>query len=165
MLAYDDAGTQVDLRQWTDAQLNHARGELASGACGLADLCHRHGWHLASDQLHYFAHWVTPVGLPRRFDTRFFLARAPEHQRASLSSAEMSELIWCTPRAALRAHTESRLLLMRATLTTLGELANFNDIDDLFKFARLPRKISVVRPVLGADGQSAISPPTLGEAT
>jgi 8-oxo-dGTP pyrophosphatase MutT (NUDIX family) len=165
MLAYDAAGALVDLTTWTDAQLHRARADLGSGACGLADLCRRHGWNLAVDQLYYFAHWVTPVGLPQRFDTRFFIARAPERQLPSLASAEMSELIWRTPRAALRDHAEGRLMLMRATLATLGELANFNDCDALFEFARTAKTISVTLPNLGGDVQPVAPHPNLGDAS
>ena len=160
LMAYDEAGALVDLSRWTDAQLHHARSEVGSGATGLADLCRRHNWHLAPDQLHYFGHWVTPVGLPLRFDTRFFIAPAPGLQHASLASTEMSELIWRAPREALRDHAAGRLLLMRATLATLEEIANFRDTDALFEFARQPRRIAVTLPVLGVDVQAAAPPPT-----
>ena len=32
---------------------------------------------LATDRLGYFAHWITPEGMPKRFDTHFFVTTVP----------------------------------------------------------------------------------------
>ena len=45
----------------------------------MEELCRRHDLVLDLSAIRYVAHWVTPVGEgPRRFDTRFFLAAAPD---------------------------------------------------------------------------------------
>ena len=51
------------------------RGERRlSTSCRAEDLC------ITADEIHYFSHWITPVGAPRRYDTRFFVAAAPAEQ-------------------------------------------------------------------------------------
>ena len=40
-------------------------------------------FYFALDQLHYYAHWITPEARSERFDTRFFLAHYPLGQEAT----------------------------------------------------------------------------------
>jgi hypothetical protein len=130
---------------------------MCAGRLSLARLCKLHGWRPAADELAYFAHWVTPRHLPQRFDTRFFIARAPARQRASLASDEMSDLVWRTPAEALAEHDSGALLLMHATRGILGEIARFDRIDALFAFARTARKITAIMP-----GSTAAVQPAAG---
>jgi 8-oxo-dGTP pyrophosphatase MutT (NUDIX family) len=146
LYAYDCSGRIVSFEQVDVALLDRQRTQLQQGGAGLARLCTAHAWRLAVDQLVYFAHWITPVNLPRRFDTRFFIARSPEHQVASLVSAEMSDICWIGAREALAQHAEGQLQLMHATRTLLGEIAPFDAIDTLLDYAGRPRKILPVLP-------------------
>jgi hypothetical protein len=102
---------------------------------------------LAVDRLSFFSHWITPPG-GLRFDTRFFLCAAPPKQSASLAGTEMSELVWRTAAEALSEHASKKMLLRYPTRTILQEVAAIRGIDELFEFARQPRKISPFTPVL-----------------
>lgn len=71
-----------------------------------------------------FAHWLTPAAEPRRFDTVFFAAQLPPHQRASLDRHETTALRWMAPATALAAHASGGdVLLPPPTLHTLQRLA------------------------------------------
>src|SRR5688572_5341496 len=74
---------------------------------------------LATDQLVYFAHWVTPDGLPLRFDTRFFAAPMPAGQDAVGDDHEMISLRWLAPREALDAHARGEISLRNPTVRNL----------------------------------------------
>ncbi len=71
-------------------------------------------------RLVFAAHWITPAGLPLRYDTRFFLARAPDGQAAHIPpTGELRGHAWATPAAALdqgRAGTWQLLPPTRAVL-------------------------------------------------
>jgi 8-oxo-dGTP pyrophosphatase MutT (NUDIX family) len=151
LLARDSSGGWVDLAAWKESDLREARLQLSEGRTTLAALCKAHGWCLAVDQLLFYSHWITPPGVPRRFDTRFFLCPVPAGQDASLASDEMSELVWITAEDALAQRASGRLMLMFPTRTLLRELAGFDDIDALFSFARRPRKITPYTPVVPPD--------------
>jgi hypothetical protein len=113
-------------------------------------LCKEHAWRPAVDRLTYFSHWITPAAMKRRFDTRFFIARAPENQIASLAGDEMSDLIWTQAKDALANFAAGRLQLMFPTRTLLGEIAAYDEVDALLDFAQRPRRIVPIMPSMGA---------------
>ena len=146
LLAYDAADEIVNLAEWDESRLHQLRGHLSAGRLGLAAICKLNGWRLAVGELAYFDHWITPTNLKRRFDTRFFIARAPARQHASLAGDEMSDLVWRGAAEALAEHSRGELLLMQATHTLLGEIARFDQIDALFAFAQSAREILPTTP-------------------
>jgi 8-oxo-dGTP pyrophosphatase MutT (NUDIX family) len=147
LLAYDSRGEWVDLTSWDESRLREVRLQLSAGQLSLAAFCKARGWRLAVDKLAFFSHWITPPAR-LRFDTRFFLSLAPPKQHAFLAGNEMSELVWRTAAEALAEHASGRLLLMFPTRSILKEIAEFRDIDALFEFARRPREIKAITPVL-----------------
>jgi 8-oxo-dGTP pyrophosphatase MutT (NUDIX family) len=147
LLAYDSRGDVVDLSAWDEPRLRDTRLQISAGRLTFAALCETHDWRLAVDQLSFFSHWITPPG-GLRFDTRFFLCAAPPKQSASLAGTEMSELVWRTAAEALSEHADKKIMLRYPTRTILREIAAMRGIDELFEFARQPREISPIIPVL-----------------
>jgi 8-oxo-dGTP pyrophosphatase MutT (NUDIX family) len=74
---------------------------------------------LATDGLVYFAHWITPVVNPYRFDTRFFAVAAPAGQEAAADEREITEVRWLAPREALDANARGELPLRAPTIKNL----------------------------------------------
>jgi 8-oxo-dGTP pyrophosphatase MutT (NUDIX family) len=89
----------------------------------------------ATDELYYLARFVTPVTNPRRFDTRFLVGRMPAGQEACVDGTETVSCGWFTPRAALAAHQEARIVLIAPTLWTLDHLSRFPSIDAVLEDA------------------------------
>jgi 8-oxo-dGTP pyrophosphatase MutT (NUDIX family) len=79
----------------------------------------------ATDGLFYFARWITPVTNPRRWDTRFLVARLPEGQEACPDGTETVSCTWMTPSAALAAYEAGKISLIPPTVRTLDDLARF----------------------------------------
>jgi len=52
-------------------------------------------------ELAYFGHWITAPGRARRFDTRFFLAHAPEDQAGAHDGVELVASLWLRPQEAI----------------------------------------------------------------
>lgn len=80
--------------------------------------------HLQLDvrRLLYWSHWITPSPVPKRFDTRFFLAALPPEQIATVDNVEATELCWMTPAALIAATHDGAMTLSRPTLYNLMEL-------------------------------------------
>jgi len=85
---------------------------------------------LATDLLDYFAHWITPEGMPKRFDTHFFLTTAPDEQQAAHDRLETSEGIWILPVEALARFERKEFPLVLATIYQLRELAAFGSVQE-----------------------------------
>lgn len=83
-----------------------------------------------------FAHWVTPEIEIRRYDTRFFLARMPDHQEARHDDSETTAFAWLSPKDAIDKCLAGEVLLPPPTWTTLKQLAAFATVDDVFRWAR-----------------------------
>src|SRR5437667_256775 len=77
------------------------RTAVDSGERRLIELCEIEDLRLAVDQIHYFGHWVTPLGAPRRYDTRFFVAAAPPEQVPLHDDRETIANLWVRPADAL----------------------------------------------------------------
>jgi 8-oxo-dGTP pyrophosphatase MutT (NUDIX family) len=96
-----------------------ARGELAFSRV-IADA----GLALALDTLVDYAHWITPAIMPKRFDTYFFLAPAPQDQLAGHDGRETVDAAWVRPGAVLqemRAGARKIIFPTRLNIERLGE--------------------------------------------
>ncbi len=105
------------------------------------------GGRLLLDALTPFAHWVTPVGVPKRFDTRFYICRAPEGHEAVCDGVETVSLEWLTPEAAVALPLSGPRMIAFPTRLNLQRLAESADAQAAIEAAR-GRPAYVTRPVM-----------------
>jgi 8-oxo-dGTP pyrophosphatase MutT (NUDIX family) len=91
-----------------------------------AFLCARGLW-LRADLLSPWAHWITPLFQPRRFDTRFFVAMLPAGQSADVLTTESDHGEWVTIERALADVRDGTMEMMRPTRHTLRQLSAIGD--------------------------------------
>lgn len=111
------------------------REEAAYRAAAVRELEEEANVRIAAADLYPLAHWVTPEIETRRYDTRFFLARMPEHQVARHDESETTALDWLTPAEAIARFQRKELLLPPPTFTTIRQLAKRSSIDDAIAWA------------------------------
>lgn len=104
----------------------------------------------ATDQLFYFARWITPIANPRRWDTRFLIGRMPAGQQPVVDGTETVSCTWFSPRAALAAYEAGRIVLIPPTVRTLDDLARFPSVDAVLDDAAR-RIVRAVTPELVED--------------
>lgn len=127
LLAYDDSGELLRYDSPEDrARFEAYRAPLHSGKLSLLDICRRESLRLAVDRVHFYNRFVTPLGRPRRFDTRFFVAAAPPGQTGRHDTRETVDSVWINPREALARHDAKDFDLMRVTRVQLEELAGYD---------------------------------------
>jgi 8-oxo-dGTP pyrophosphatase MutT (NUDIX family) len=114
------------------ARFDGYRHALIDGEMTMADLCNRESLVLAADCLLYFSHWLTPEMAPRRFDTRFFVARMPAEQETAAHAWETADDHWILPRLALEAAEAGRWRMISPTLTTLSSIADYGSVEEIF---------------------------------
>jgi 8-oxo-dGTP pyrophosphatase MutT (NUDIX family) len=141
LLALRD-GEPVTLRDpEVAARFARHRAAVYSGERRLVELCGEEGLTLAVDRIHYFAHWITPAGSPRRFDTRFFVAPAPTEQEALHDDRETIANVWIRPADALAQREAGTLQMIAPTIRNLEAIARFDAVADLLAAAAAVEQI------------------------
>jgi 8-oxo-dGTP pyrophosphatase MutT (NUDIX family) len=136
----------VPSAEWRDA--------LNAGHATLAQFLDAQNLEIHAGDLHVFAHWLTPRGGPRRYDTWFFVARAPHGQDGVHDDSELVASEWVRPRDALLREQRGEIDLVLPTMCSLEALARFGTVEALFDaLARVPRdssgRLQVVSEVSG----------------
>jgi len=149
LLASDSEDRLVELDRLPAGRLEAMRHAAEQGTDALLAMCEEKGWHLAMDRLAYFSHWLTPPGMPRRFDTRFFIAQMPPAQSVKPDGREIVEHMWLKPAEAV--DPRRGLKLMNVTRRTLEQLARFDSTDHCMAHARALTGIPLNMPRV-ADG-------------
>ena len=148
LLAYRDGALVSYADPATRERFMAYRQPLYAGDLTLFDLCRREDLKLAVDRIHFHNRFVTPLGRPRRFDTRFFIAGAPAEQVGSHDEKETVDSVWISPREALARNAEGDIGLMGVTKIQLQWLAEFASAEAVLAQAVANRHFPTHRPVL-----------------
>lgn len=151
-------GTPIDITRLTAIRAH--REALHDAATDLTSLCRTFDIRLAPNRLHYLSHWVTPLALSKRFDTRFFLAVLPDGQQAEVDQVETAAHRWMRPAYAF-AHAE-QLRLLPPTRKLLQWLERMGDVDTAVAAAQALTDVPRIQPRL-ADGKRGRWPVTPDE--
>jgi 8-oxo-dGTP pyrophosphatase MutT (NUDIX family) len=105
------------------------------------------GLQLALDALMPYAHWITPEGMPKRFDTWFYLAAAPPDQLGAHDGKESTDSIWVSPREALAGGETGRFKLPFPTTRNLIKLGKQDSVRAALDDSR-GKNVITVTPVM-----------------
>jgi len=136
-------------------RFNVARHAVHDGMLSLIELCALENLRLVTDNIHYVSHWITPVGEPRRFDTRFFIARAPDAQEPLHDDNETIASLWVAPAEALAMHKRGELAMIPPTTSNLEFLVPHATADKALQEAKRIGMPTTILPQLktNADGK------------
>lgn len=146
------------------ARFDVHRADVDRGARRLVEVCLDEDLQLAVDTIHYFSHWITPLGAPRRYDTRFFVARAPEAQVPLHDDHEVIAHLWVRPAEALARHRAGELEMIFPTVRTLEALERFDTVDAVLAAAQAVEDVPAILPRLVAEPGGGIRIALPGDA-
>ena len=126
---------------------------MNAGRRRFLDLCREEHLRLGVGDIHYFAHWITPRGAPRRYDTRFFVAAAPPGQIAAHSAGETIAEVWISPHDALARHRAGEIEIIFPTIRNLQAIGRFASSAELLAAAeRASSAVPAIEPQVVPDG-------------
>lgn len=130
--------------QRVHALLARYRAPLVKDEIGIGAMIEAEDLELACDLLVRFAHWITPEMRPKRFDTHFFLAPAPEGQQALHDGMESLDSLWTNCEGAIDSFHAGTHYLMFPTYANLKKLGRSRQVSEAMQRARAAPVVSVL---------------------
>ena len=156
LLAYDASGNMVSLHGDAAERYRAHRSSLDERRGDFGAIVREEGLRLAVDRLTYFGHWITPVRAPRRYDTRFFLAVAPERQEARHDNYETIAQVWVRPQEALDLCARETLNMRFPTIKTLEQFTQCATAAELIAVLSSTRVVRPLLPRMTRDGRTLL---------
>ena len=145
---YIDAGASSALAPW--------RPKLNNSEAGLAEFLTRENLRLGCDGLVPFAHWVTPVFMPKRFNTFFYLAATPVGQLGRHDGSESVDSVWINPNDAIE---DKRWTIIFPTKVNLLKLGEAKTVAQAIANAKASRIVTIEPKMIERDGKRLITIP------
>jgi 8-oxo-dGTP pyrophosphatase MutT (NUDIX family) len=126
------------------AELEPFRDRLHKGELTILEFLQSENLRLACDLLVHYAHWVTPPMMPKRFDTHFFLASAPEDHLAIHDGHESVDSVWITAEEALADAAAGRRTVIFPTLRNIEKLGQSKTVAEAMAAAAASTPVMVL---------------------
>ncbi len=151
--AFEETGVffarKIDSQELLNASsleaLEHYREKLVKDEISLAVLLEQEGLELALEELLHFAHWITPDMAPKRFDTHFFIAKAPTDQVALHDGEESVDSVWIGAEKLLTEADEGKWKVVFPTRMNIEKLARFKSFADIVDYLK-GHQVCTVQP-------------------
>jgi 8-oxo-dGTP pyrophosphatase MutT (NUDIX family) len=142
---FEEAGLLFADRVVHVDELTGLRRAMHAGEITFGEVLERLGTAVDASSMQYFSRWITPKAelATRRFDARFFVARAPEYQVAEADATEVLDGRWIAPADALEANRRGEIGLIFPTIKHLERIAPYRTVDELMAFARAKTIVTV----------------------
>jgi 8-oxo-dGTP pyrophosphatase MutT (NUDIX family) len=156
----EETAIPVGLDPTPDAQLSDDLQQALAGDRPLREALEQHGLSLDRSALTPFARWVPKFHAVRRFDTLFYVARAPEGSwTPRVIEGECAGAAWLSAADVLAREKRGEARLIFPTRRTLERLAQHSSFEEIRADA-LAHRIDPVTPwVEEMDGEKFITIP------
>ncbi len=132
------------------------RKRLEKGEMNMLQLAEAENIEFMTDLLVPFAHWITPRGAPRRYDTWFYMVRVPEDHLHEHDGGESVDSVWISASQALADEAEGKREITFPTRMQLAKLGRNKTVDTALDAARRSTIVTVLPEII--DGKLQIPP-------
>jgi len=135
------------------AGLEDKRRAICDKTLTFSELLEAENLYPACDCLTPFSHWVTPEFMPKRFDTWFFIAAAPEGHTGCHDGCESVDSLWLTPKDALAGAGNGTFKVIFPTRMNIAKMGRFNNLEQARAYCASTPVVRVLpRLAQGPDG-------------
>lgn len=127
----EEAGLVLGAGDASLETIERVRDAVHADAGVFADALADAGLSLDVSEINEVARFITPLGPPRRFDTRFFVAAAPAGQSARHDEEEVVQHVWIKPGDAIERFRNDDFPMMSVTHRMLACLARYDSVSEL----------------------------------
>ena len=137
------------------------RAGVNAGEVDFVSMIRDEGLALDGSGVHYVSRWVTPLGPPRRYDTRFFVTAMPQGQQPLHDDDEAVHHEWIRPAEALALNDSDEMLMMTPTVSMLARLTRYRNAAEAISAAEgnTEEDDEIVRIRYGIEGPGRIAWP------
>ena len=111
-------------------QLEGWRHRFNNGDATMLQFAEAENLDFAVDALGFFAHWITPEMMKKRFDTYFYMARAPQDHVALHDGGESVDSVWITAKQALADADANNRTVIFPTRMNIEKFAKHENVED-----------------------------------
>lgn len=165
---HPDTGAMIDFHDAEVEERFEAHRDVVNNTeSAFVDIMAGEGLELDGAGVHYVAQWVTPLGSPRRYDTRFFVTSMPSGQVPLHDNDEAVNHEWVRAADALAANEVDEMIMMTPTLSMLQRLATFSSVDEAMAAAAGATQLDDerIRIRFNVNGHKRIAYPIDGDYT
>ena len=106
--------------------IDHYKNRIQKGENIFYEMIDKLNLELATSELAYISHWITPKIEKRRYSTRFFIARTTT-QEAVHDGTEGVESKWINPKVALEESKIGKFSMIMPTIKNLEMISEYSN--------------------------------------
>ncbi len=125
------------------SQLEVWRDRFNNKESSMYDFASQENLTFTVDDLIPYAHWITPDMMPKRFDTRFYIAEAPDGHKGLHDGGESVDSIWISPKRAIEDCNANKRTIIFPTRMNLEKLSKFDNVEDAITSLRKEEIVTV----------------------
>jgi len=134
--------------------LNSWREKFNNNTTSMLEFASIESLKFSTKNLTPFAHWITPERMPKRFDTRFYIAEAPKDHKGEHDGSESVDSIWINPHQALEDCYSKKRTIIFPTRLNLEKLSKSSSVKEALDRARNSKIVTVI-PSISKIGDDA----------
>ena len=134
--------------------LNSWREKFNNNTTSMLEFASIESLKFSTKNLTPFAHWITPEKMPKRFDTRFYIAEAPKDHKGEHDGSESVDSIWINPHQALEDCYSKKRTIIFPTRLNLEKLSKSSSVKEALDRARNSKIVTVI-PSISKIGDDA----------